>query len=118
MKNLAGRVIVLIIMVSTVLTVQAECVREDRNKEVIGTLAGAAIGGLIGSQIGGGSGKTIAIAGGVLAGGMIGNNIGKKLDCQDLAYHQDTYHNSLENQRTGTATTWPRCSGWGSSARR
>lgn len=43
----------------------------DRN--IVGTVAGAAGGGLLGSQIGNGSGKTAAIIGGVLGGGYLGN---------------------------------------------
>ena len=106
MNACKGSFTLLLLLMFSAAAVQAECVREDRNKEVVGTLVGAALGGLVGSQIGGGTGNKIAIAGGVLAGGYIGNSIGKKLDCQDLAYHQQTYQDSLENTRTGTATTW------------
>lgn len=86
---------------------RAECVREGGGGgEIAGTLLGAALGGLVGSQIGGGSDKKFAIAGGVLAGGFIGNNIGKKLDCADQDYHYDTTQSALEYKKTGSAAGW------------
>ena len=38
------------------------------------TVAGAALGGALGNQLGGGSGKDILTAGGAVAGGLAGNN--------------------------------------------
>lgn len=85
----------------------AECKQgETGSGEVLGTILGAAIGGLVGSQIGGGSGNKIAIGAGVLAGGLFGNHIGSKLDCQDQAYHVDTTQKALEYQRTGETSSW------------
>ena len=85
----------------------AEC---DQGKmgsgEIIGTLAGAAIGGLVGSQFGGGTGNKIAIGAGVVAGGFLGNKIGSALDCKDQQYHYDTTQNALETQKTGQTSTW------------
>ncbi len=52
-------------------------------KEGVGTLGGAALGGLIGSQIGRGSGQLAATAGGVLLGAWLGNEIGSSLDNAD-----------------------------------
>ncbi len=53
------------------------------NKETIGTLGGAAGGGLLGAQIGHGSGKLAAVAAGTLLGGFVGNEIGSSLDKAD-----------------------------------
>ncbi len=101
------RLMILLALISTATMVNAECYREGTGGgEVAGTLLGAALGGLIGSQIGGGSGKKFAIAGGVLAGGFIGNNIGKKLDCADQDYHYDTTQSALEYKKTGGAAAW------------
>lgn len=55
-------------------------------KEGVGTLGGAALGGLLGSQIGGGSGKLVATGAGVLLGGWLGNEIGASLDKADRMY--------------------------------
>lgn len=41
----------------------------------LGTIGGAAAGGVLGSTVGGGSGRTAAIVGGALLGGMAGNQI-------------------------------------------
>lgn len=48
--------------------------RVDRRANVPGALAGALIGGILGHQIGGGSGRDLATAGGAVAGAVIGGN--------------------------------------------
>jgi len=52
-------------------------------KEGVGTLGGAAVGGLLGSHIGKGSGNLAATAAGVVIGGWLGNEIGASLDRAD-----------------------------------
>lgn len=42
-----------------------------------GALIGAVIGGILGHQVGGGSGRDLATIGGVIAGGAIGNTVGR-----------------------------------------
>jgi len=51
--------------------------------ESVGTLSGAAAGGLIGSQIGHGSGTAAATLTGVLLGGFLGNQLGGVVDDAD-----------------------------------
>ncbi|KII76344.1 glycine zipper 2TM domain-containing protein [Vibrio renipiscarius] len=55
--------------------VKAEPVTIDASDQtnVIGTIAGAAIGGILGSKVGGGSGSDIAAIGGGLLGGYAGS---------------------------------------------
>lgn len=53
------------------------------NDETIGTLGGAAAGGLLGSQFGKGSGKLVTTGLGVLLGGWAGNEIGASMDETD-----------------------------------
>jgi uncharacterized protein YcfJ len=60
--------------------------------QMIGTVAGAVLGGVIGHQIGGGSGRDIATVAGAAAGGYGGNRIEKH----------------VQDQNTST-TTEPRC---------
>lgn len=43
------------------------------DKNIVGTLGGAAVGGVIGNQFGHGKGKTAATVGGAVAGGVLGN---------------------------------------------
>src|SRR5262245_10270056 len=61
-----------------------------QNSEAIGTLGGAAVGGLIGNQFGKGGGNVAATVGGVIAGGIIGNAIGRD---NDDYYQRRTYYN-------------------------
>ena len=75
-------------------------------KQGLGTLGGAALGGLAGSQIGSGTGQLAAIGAGVLLGAFLGSEIGKSLDRADRAAMQRTTQRSLETQRSGTSTTW------------
>lgn len=63
---------------------------EDRPKDkhqIAGTLLGAAAGGLVGNQFGGGKGKVLTTAGGVVAGGYAG----KKVQ-ESHQQHHPTYH--------------------------
>ena len=83
-----------------------ECQRTGSGNEVVGTLLGAAIGGLVGSQIGSGSGNKVAIGAGVLAGGLLGNKVGRSMDCRDVEYHNSTAQSALETQRTGSSSQW------------
>lgn len=58
------------------------------NKQTVGTLGGAAVGGILGSNVGGGKGQIAATAVGTLLGAYIGSSVGKSLDQADMMYHQ------------------------------
>jgi surface antigen len=79
---------------------------QESPKESVGTLAGAAAGGLLGSQIGGGTGRMAATGAGVLLGGILGNQIGRSLDRADRLAMQQVTHTALETGRTGVAVPW------------
>ena len=51
--------------------------------QVVGSLAGAVIGGVLGHQVGGGSGRDIATIAGAAGGGYAGNRIQKNLQDKD-----------------------------------
>ena len=55
-------------------------------KQGVGTLGGAALGGLLGSQFGSGQGKLVTTAIGVLIGALAGSEVGKSLDRADRVY--------------------------------
>lgn len=74
----------------------------NMTKQDIGTVSGAAIGGLVGSRFGGGSGQVAATIGGAVIGGYLGSKIGKTMDENDQLKMQQT----LETQKAGTTTTW------------
>ena len=61
----------------TVQTVQQE--KRKGNGGVLGVAGGAVAGGLLGNQVGKGTGNTVATVGGAVAGGVIGNEIQKKM---------------------------------------
>ena len=61
------------------------------NKQVIGGLGGAALGGWAGSSVGKGSGKLAATAAGVLIGALIGSEIGRTMDDNDKRKAQQAY---------------------------
>jgi surface antigen len=55
-------------------------------KQGVGTLGGAALGGLLGAQFGSGTGKLATTAVGVLIGALAGSEVGKSLDRADRGY--------------------------------
>ncbi|MDJ0943067.1 MAG: RT0821/Lpp0805 family surface protein [Kiloniellales bacterium] len=68
----------LVAVIAIALTVAACAGRGP--KQTVGTVGGAAVGGLIGSQIGSGTGRLIATGAGVFLGGLIGSEIGRSMD--------------------------------------
>lgn len=74
-------------------------------KESVGTLGGAALGGLLGSQFGKGSGKLAATGAGVFLGALIGNQIGKGLDDVDRM-RMDQANNRAQTAPVGESIAW------------
>ena len=59
-----------------------QTVKQEKRKGkggMLGVAGGAVAGGVVGNQIGQGTGNTVATVGGAVAGGVIGNEIQKKL---------------------------------------
>ena len=79
---------------------------QNNPKTTVGTLGGAAAGGLAGAQFGKGSGQLAATAIGVLAGAFVGSEVGKSLDRADRLAMQQTTQTSLDTGRSGVATAW------------
>ena len=78
----------------------------SNQKQNMGTIIGGVGGALLGSTIGGGDGKVLAIAAGAIAGGFIGNQIGKSMDDTDKMKLQMTAQRSLESNQSGRVSTW------------
>jgi len=76
------------------------------NKTHVGTAGGAVAGALLGSQIGGGSGRMVAVALGALAGGALGHSIGSQLDKADVDAMNKTQYRALEYAKTGQQVSW------------
>lgn len=71
-----------------------------------GTLVGVLAGGLLGSQIGKGKGKVPATLVGAFLGGVIGNEIGRSLDEADQRAALEAQYQALEYGAPGTPTGW------------
>lgn len=72
------------------------------NRELLGSLLGAAAGGLAGAQIGDGRGQLAAVAGGTLLGFFLGGTIGRNMDEVD----QNCVGQVLEHAEDGQQITW------------
>jgi surface antigen len=79
---------------------------QDSPKQSVGTLAGAAAGGLLGAQFGSGTGQLAATGAGVLLGGLLGSSVGRSLDRADRLAMQQTTQTTLETAPTGQAAQW------------
>ncbi len=93
-------------VIAIALCVSLASCTEGREKETVGTIAGAGLGGLVGTQIGGGKGKLAAVVLGTLAGAWAGSEVGKSLDKADKAYAQRTAQDALEYNKVKQASTW------------
>ena len=82
------------------------CSNTTGSKERLGTVVGAALGGLLGSQFGSGDGKTAAIVTGIFLGGLLGKDVGATLDRVDKQIMARTTHNTLENSPIGSTSNW------------
>ncbi len=84
----------------------AACVTDSGQKQTLGTLIGAGLGGLAGSQIGSGTGQLAAVGAGVLLGGLLGSELGKSLDKADKLYAERAAQQSLERAPVGYTSSW------------
>lgn len=82
------------------------CAQNAGNKEIGGTLLGAAAGGLLGAQFGKGKGQLAMVAAGALLGAWAGNEVGKSLDRADRLAMQRTTQNTLETGRSRQQVSW------------
>lgn len=74
-----------------------------RNGSAGGTIAGAIGGGLIGGVASHGNG--LAIAGGAILGGLVGNALTRDVDCADRPYAYNSYYSGL-NGDVGVRVDW------------
>jgi surface antigen len=74
-------------------------------KQTIGALGGAAAGGLLGAQVGGGKGQLAATAAGVLLGALIGSEIGRSMDEVDRMRAEQAY-GQAQTAPVGQTIAW------------
>lgn len=76
---------------------------------VVGTAAGAIVGGLLGNQVGGGSGKKIATVAGAVGGGLAGREVQKRIESgQTVSTTQRQCDTVVDTRQetTGYEVTW------------
>ena len=62
-------------------------VRKEKRKGeggAVGIVGGAVAGGLLGNQVGKGNGRTLATVGGAVAGGFVGNEVQKRVTSKEV----------------------------------
>ena len=74
--------------------------------EITGATLGAAAGGALGYQIGGGLMQTVFTAGGVLLGGATGYMVGRRLEPSDKAMYGQTLSDALSGADDGETRHW------------
>ena len=74
--------------------------------EIAGTLGGAAVGGYVGAQFGGGWANTAFTAAGVLAGGGAGYVGARMMSQRDQALHEETTQKALAAAVPGRLHRW------------
>ncbi|NCT40339.1 MAG: glycine zipper 2TM domain-containing protein [Alphaproteobacteria bacterium] len=82
MKNL----LLIPLMIAALSLGACETMQQSGNKQKIGAVSGAVVGGLLGSKVGGGSGQLWATGAGAIIGGLLGSEIGNSLDRADMVY--------------------------------
>ncbi len=76
------------------------------NKQSVGTIGGGIIGGLVGSKLGKGQGNVLTTGVGVLAGALLGSEIGRHMDEQDRKILAITSQKVLEDSPSGRSVEW------------
>lgn len=84
----------------------AACGPGGLSKAQGGTAIGAIAGGILGNQVGKGSGRVAATVAGALIGGIVGSEIGRSLDEADRRAAVDAEYRALEYGQSGVATPW------------
>src|SRR5688572_12247347 len=90
-----------LLIIVTMLTACAEQ-GGPMTREGVGTATGAIAGGVLGSTIGGGAGRTVAIVGGALLVGLLGNVVGKNVDQTSMNAYENASQRALETSQTQT----------------
>lgn len=95
-----------LIAIAIVPVVLAGCGPDGPTKADTGLAVGAVAGGILGNQIGKGSGRVVATAVGAFVGGIVGHEIGRSMDQQDRMLAQQAEYEALERGPSGQARQW------------
>lgn len=102
MKKLPALAIALFIGASLSI---AGCGSDYGQKETVGGLTGAALGGVLGAQFGSGRGRLAMTGVGVLVGALMGSNIGRSMDDVDRLKADRAAHRA-HSEPLGSTITW------------
>lgn len=75
-------------------------------KSDAGLAIGAVAGGILGNQVGKGTGNVVATAVGAVVGGIVGSEIGRSLDEADRRAAAHAEYTALESGQSGVGTPW------------
>jgi len=75
-------------------------------RETIGGVGGAILGGVLGAQVGDGTGQLVAVGAGAVLGGLLGSYVGRSLDQQDQQQMAQTTQYALEQQPDYATSSW------------
>lgn len=103
-KRMFGKPLAVVAVAAALM--MSACSGTGGTKQTVGTVLGAAGGGLLGAQVGSGTGRLIAVGAGTLAGAWLGNEIGASLDKADRLHAQQATMRALETAPSGTSVTW------------
>ena len=84
----------------------AACGPDGPSNADTGTVLGAVAGGIIGNQVGKGSGNVLATMAGVVVGGIVGSEIGRRMDEHDRMYAQQAEYAALEDGESDRPRRW------------
>ncbi len=93
-------------VVGLVAALVAGCSGDGPNKADAGLAVGALAGGILGNQVGKGTGRIAATAIGAVIGGIVGSEIGRSMDQQDRMLAQQAEFDALERGQSGVAKQW------------
>jgi surface antigen len=93
------------VIAATMIALLSAACAQQGEKQTLGTIGGAALGGLLGSQFGSGSGKLAATGAGVFIGGLIGSEIGRSMDEVDRMKANEAI-NTAHNAPLNETITW------------
>ena len=95
-----------LLMVAAAGLTVAACSGNGISKSDSGTVLGAVAGGVVGNQIGKGRGNVLATVAGAVVGGIVGSEIGRSMDQRDRQLAQEAEFEALERGASGTARQW------------
>ena len=78
--------------------------QREANKNFGSVVAGGVVGGLVGNMFGGGTGRVLMTAAGVVAGGFIGDRLYKQHAKSE--YEKDAAQRALNQAASGQQVTW------------